>query len=144
MHPIDPRAQRCPAPLPDACDAAGRTSSCDGPHSGIPDDQRPPHWRDLWYAGLAWAAPARDLADAWAGYGFTAADLAAWAAVGITEPTVAAECRTVGFNPRAGADRLFLASSADPTDRDFSSWAERLESGDASAEEAMAAFLEAR
>lgn len=79
-------------------------TSCDGPHSGIPDDQRPPHWLDAVVAGAGFRGRHRDdlqqvatdIANAWAGGGFTAADLAAWVRVGVTEPAVAAECRKRG------------------------------------------------
>lgn len=120
--------------------------SCDGPHSGTPDDQRPPHWIDAVDAGLVvlwWGYDrlervAEDVADAWAGYGFTAADLSAWVAVGITEPSIAAECRTAGFNPHEPADCSFILSfvggdGAEP-------WCEALDCGDVSPDEAMAAY----
>ncbi len=125
-----------------------RFVSCDGPHSGTPDDKRPPHWLDIIHEGLVsthigWrylVAAATCIADAWAGYGFTAADLAAWAAAGITEPAVAAECRAEGFNPREEVDRRFLRSLADPTDLESSTWAEVLDLGDDTAQTAWAAF----
>jgi hypothetical protein len=104
---------------------------CDGPHSGVPDDQRPPHWLDVmpcWVGEpTARESAGTAIAAAWAGYGFTAADLAAWIAAGITEPAVAAACRTVGFSPYT--DRGFL-----------SGWAERLDLGDATADEAAVAY----
>lgn len=117
--------------------------SCDGPHSGVPDDQRPPHWLDVLAEGLASSRlaairSAEYLADVWAGYGFTAADLAAWVAAGITEPAAAAECRTEGFNPHEPSDCGFLSTfawcEADST------WAQALVDGDATAEQAMAAY----
>lgn len=117
--------------------------SCDGPHSGVPDDQRPPHWLDVLAEGLASSRlaairSAEYLADVWAGYGFTAADLAAWVEAGITEPAAAAECRTEGFNPHEPSDCGFLSTfawcEADST------WAQALVDGDATAEQAMAAY----
>lgn len=121
-------------------------TSCDGPHSGIPDDQRPPHWLDAVVAGAGFRGRHRDdlqqvatdIANAWAGGGFTAADLAAWVKVGITEPDIAAECRTEGFNPHEPSDCGFLSTfawcEADST------WAQALVDGDATAEQAMAAY----
>ena len=116
--------------------------SCDGPHSGVPDDRRPPHWLDVVHSGLVRASTPSTLvspeATAWAGYGFTAADLAAWVKVGITEPDIAAECRTEGFNPHEPSDCGFLSTfawcEADST------WAQALVDGDATAEQAMAAY----
>lgn len=121
-----------------------RFTSCDGPHSGVPDDRRPPHWLDLVHSGLVKASTPSTLvspeATAWAGYGFTAADLAAWVAAGITEPAAASECRGVGFDPREEVDRRFLRSLADPTDLESSTWAEVLDLGDDTAQTAWAAF----
>lgn len=113
-------------------------TSCDGPHSGVPDDRRPPHRIDALEAGLvALRWPHDDLetvaghiADAWAGYGFTAADLAAWVQVDITEPDVAAECRTSGFNPQHEGDRAFLQDTVGID----------LDEGLLTAEQAMAAY----
>lgn len=140
---MDPAASRCTSPdRPATCAPVepARFVSCDGPHSGTPDDQRPPHWLDVWETGATWPPAARASADAWAGYGFTAADLIAWAAAGITEPAVAAECRAEGFNPREEVDRRFLRSLADPTDLESSTWAEVLDLGDDTAQTAWAAF----
>ena len=114
-------------------------TSCDGPHSGTPDDQRPPHWLDAIVAGAGFRSRDRDdlrqvatsIADAWAGYGFTAADITAWVAVDITDPAVAAECRTAGFNPHEEADRAFLAGVG------VASW---LDDGLVTAEKAMAVY----
>ena len=145
---MDPAASRCTSPdRPATCAPVepARFVSCDGPRSGVPDDQRPPHWLDVMAEGLASSRlaairSAEYLADVWAGYGFTAADLAAWVAAGITEPAAASECRTEGFNPHEPADRAFLGSLADPTDRESSTWAEVLDMGDDTARTAWAAF----
>ena len=94
-------------------------TSCDGPHCGVPDEQRPPHWLDVIEASLLssrdrGADYAQDvatfIAEGWAAYGFTAADLAAWTGAGITEPAVAAECRTEGFDP--DKDRHFFTAES--------------------------------
>lgn len=151
---MDPLASHCTSPdRPATCapDEPARFVSCDGPHSGAPDDQRPPHWLDVIHEGLVSTrlgggsdrtpvAAATWVAGAWAGYGFTAADLSAWVAAGITEPAVAAECRGVGFDPREETDRRFLHSPADDTDLAFSTWAEVLDCGDEAAQTAWAAF----
>ena len=95
-------------------------TSCDGPHCGVPDDLRPPHWIDVIEAGLIRGDRQADdypainvatyVAGAWAGYGFSAAEMAAWVKVGITAPTVAAACRTEGFDP--DKDRHFFTAES--------------------------------
>lgn len=64
---------------------------------------------------------------------------AAWVAVGITGPAVAAECRAAGFDPHAEADRGFLRSPIVKAPGAWS-WAEALDSGDASAADAWYAY----
>ena len=119
--------------------------SCDGPRSGVPDDQRPPHWLDVLAEGLASSRlaairSAEYLADVWAGYGFTAADLAAWVAAGIAEPAVAAECRAVGLDPHEEADHAFLRGLGEDVPWGSVCWAEALDAGDVSAEAAWEAY----
>lgn len=147
MHPTDPHAQRCPAPRLAPCEPIEPAdfTSCDGPHSGVPDDQRPPHWLDVMAEGLASSRlaairSAEYLADVWAGYGFTAADLAAWVAAGITEPAAAAECRAVGFDPHEEADHAFLRGLGEDVPWGSVCWAEALDAGDVSAEAAWEAY----
>ena len=90
-------------------------TTCDGPHSGVADDKRPPHRDDF----QDWGNGREESAREWAGYGFTAADVGAWQAAGIYEPAVAAECRTVGFDPSCEVDRRFLLSDDPETGRPF-------------------------
>ena len=113
--------------------------TCDGPYSGVPDDQRRPHAEDVLHAGLVSdrAAPQRpsrklaeEIAHNWDSYGFTAADLTAWVELGVKEPAVAAACRTVGFDPHQETDRRFLLLG----------WAEDLDNSEVSAEAAFAAY----
>lgn len=105
-------------------------TTCDGPHSGVPDDKRPPHADDVAFGYLrlppdSLRQPPESLlnhvskAEQWSGYGFTAADVGAWQAAGIYEPAVAAECRTVGFDPHCWVDRRFLLSDDPETGRPF-------------------------
>lgn len=99
-------------------------TTCDGPHSGVPDNRRPPHRDDFEPDHFGYRSPhmARCIDHAvsqWTGYGFTAADFAAWQAAGIYEPAVAAECRTVGFDPHCEVDRRFLLSDDPETGRPF-------------------------
>lgn len=152
---MDPLASHCTSPdRPATCapDEPARFVSCDGPHSGAPDDQRPPHWLDVIHEGLVSTrlgggsdrtpvAAATWVAGAWAGYGFTAADLSAWVAAGITEPAVAVECRAVGFDPHEEADRAFLRGlEALDVPWGLVCWAEALDAGDVSAEAAWEAY----
>ena len=100
-------------------------TTCDGPHSGVADDRRPPHRDD--FDGSGWKVrnyrrnqpPVSHFVDEWTGFGFTAADFAAWTSAGIYEPAVAAECRTAGFDPSCEVDRRFLLSDDPETWRPF-------------------------
>ena len=96
-------------------------TTCDGPHSGVADDKRPPH-RDDVAAGYL-RRPSDQLLDVeaaqWACYGFTAAEVIAWYAAGLFEASVAAECRTAGFDPSCEVDRRFLLSDDPETGRPF-------------------------
>ena len=96
-------------------------TTCDGPHSGVADDKRPPHREDAaaWFSRPVPNTLLEIEAKQWANYGFTAADVGAWQAAGIFEPAVAAECRTVGFDPSCEVDRRFLLSDDPETGRPF-------------------------
>lgn len=94
-------------------------TTCDGPHSGVPDDKRPPHREDVVHVTSDAGVFGADIADDWRGFGFTAADFYAWQSAGIHEASVAAECRTVGFDPSCEVDRRFLLSDDSETGRPF-------------------------
>jgi len=100
-------------------------TSCDGPHSGIPDDQRPPHWLDAVVAGAGFRGRHRDdlqqvatdIANAWAGGGFTAADLAAYDKK--TEAIRAGQAKAL----RRKADLIEAGKVDDPSLFFFGRWA---------------------
>ena len=115
-------------------------TSCDGPHSGTSDDQRPPHWLDVQDLSWTWnrrpiETDRRWLAEVWAREGFTAADCHAWSAVGITSPWRAADCARAGFRPNEPADRAFFESA-----RGRHTWARLIDTSKVTAVEAMDAY----
>ena len=96
-------------------------TTCDGPHSGVPSNRRPPHRDDAaaWFSRPVPNTLLEIEAKQWANYGFTAADVSAWQEAGIREASAAAECRTVGLDPSCEVDRRFLLSDDPETGRPF-------------------------
>jgi hypothetical protein len=87
--------------------------TCDGPHSDVADDLRPPTWEDAQHVASAYGyAYPRDLlqliADEWIAEGFTARDFHAFAPHRFSA-TLARKLRDVGFT---GGEK-FLRDNAD-------------------------------
>lgn len=118
-------------------------TSCDGPHSGTPDDQRPPHRDDVPGLSRTWdglpVALTSDgqtsVAASWEREGFTAADFHAWRRIGMRSPLRASACVRAGFNPYEPTDRAFLGSL-----RGRLPWSYMIDTCQVSTDQAMAAY----